>query len=83
MTTFISTMRVYSAADGYANRIPYEAILTVAHLSDSHVYLCAAVGSINKRTWDAAMAQLSAQGVKTIQYERHGRMKTFSLQKEI
>ena len=76
MTPFISHLRVYAVADGYAKRIPYEGILTVVHLSDSWVYVAGAVGKINRASWNAAIAVLLAQGVTTMQYERHGYMKT-------
>jgi hypothetical protein len=76
MSPFIEHLRVYSVPDGYAKRLPYDVIVTVVHLSDTWVYIGAAVGVINMQTWDAAMDLLRAKGVETIQYERHGRMKT-------
>lgn len=75
----VSLLRSYAEPNGYERRIPYKAILTITHLTDTAVYLSAAVGEIDMPTWDAAMAMLKEQGVKTVQYERHGRMKTRNL----
>lgn len=82
MSPFISQIRAYSVPDGYANRTPYEAIVTVVHHSDTTVYLCAAVGNINMHTWSVLMGILRSQGVTTVMYERHGKMKTRNLTAE-
>jgi len=75
----VSLLRSYDEPNGYERRIPYKAILTISHLTDTTVYLSAAVGEIDMATWNAAMAMLKEQGVNTVLYERHGRMKTRNL----
>ncbi|WP_314435932.1 hypothetical protein [Massilia timonae] len=75
----VLTIRVYDAPGGYEARRQYLGIMTVTHLSDTVVYLSGAVGKIDRATHRAALAMLRDRGVTTVQYERRGRMKTFSL----
>ncbi|HEX5126511.1 MAG TPA: hypothetical protein VFW00_07200 [Rhodocyclaceae bacterium] len=79
MTTEVSVLRAYDQPNGYEQRLPYLAILTITHLSDTAVYLHKAVGKIDRETWNRAMEMLAAKGVRTVQYERHGRMKTINI----
>jgi hypothetical protein len=79
MTTKVSVLRAYDEPGGYEARTPYKAILTIDHLTDRIAYLSAAVGVIDMETWDRAMEMLKAQGVTTVMYERHGKMKTRTL----
>lgn len=69
MSRSVSEIRAYDRADGYALRLPYRAIVTVKHLG-------AAVGTLNPDDFPALLAMLKEQGVKTVMFERHGRMKT-------
>lgn len=79
MTPFISHIRAYIEPDGYARRLPYIAITTVARLSERVAYLCAAVGDVNRETWVETLRLLKATGFETVMLERHGKMKTIAL----
>ncbi len=76
MSRSVSEVRAYDRADGYALRLPYRAIVTVKHLGDDLAYLGAAVGTLNPDDFPALLAMLKEQGVKTVMFDRHGRMKT-------
>lgn len=79
MSRSVSEVRAYDQPDGYALRLPYRAIVTVKHLGDDVVYLGAAVGTLNLGDFPALLAMLKAQGVTTVMFERHGRMKKRSI----
>ena len=79
MTTEVSSIRSYDQPGGYENRRPYQAIVTVTHLTDKIVYLHGAVGTVCRETWAKTLDLLSAAGVTTVMLERHGRMKTIEL----
>lgn len=74
-----SAIRAYDQPGGYENRLPYLAIVTVTHLTDKVVYLQGAVGKVDRETWEGTLDLLRARGVTTVMLERHGRMKTISL----
>ena len=80
MTPATSNIRAYDQPGGYDKRLPYLAILTVMHMSDTAVYLLGAVGKVDRETWDKAFDLLRAQGITSVTFERRGRMKTVSLQ---
>lgn len=79
MTPATSNIRAYHQADGYENRLPYHAIITVTHLSATHVYLHGAIGAVDRETRDKAFDLLRERGVTKVQMERHGQMKTIDL----
>lgn len=79
MTPAVSSIRAYDQPNGYENRVPYLAILTVMHLTDTAVYLQGAVGKVDRETWDKAFDLLRAQGVTSVMFERRGQMRTISL----
>lgn len=79
MTAEVSSIRAYDQPHGYENRIPYLAIVTVTHLTDTTVYLHGAVGTVDRETWEKTLDLLRERGIKDVMMERRGRMKTFSL----
>jgi hypothetical protein len=79
MTTEVSSLRAYDEPDGYENRLPYLAIVTVTHLPDSTVYLHGAVGKADRETWEKTLDLLRERGIKRVVLERHGKMKTIDL----
>ena len=79
ITTEVSSVRVYDRPDGYANRLPYSAIVTVSHLNDTTVYLHGAVGVMDRQVWASLLDLLREQGVTTVMLERHGRMQSRTL----
>lgn len=79
MTTEVSSVRAYDQPGGYEKRRPYRAIIKVTHLTETMVYLHAAVGKSDKETWDALQNLLRERGVTTVMLERHGKMKTIDL----
>jgi hypothetical protein len=74
------SIRLYDQPDGYAKRLPYLAIVRVKCLTDTTVYLCGAVGKINRRALIQAFDMLRERGVTTVMLERRGKMKTIQLQ---
>lgn len=83
MTPATSDMRAYlDTPNGYADRVPYRAKLTVMHLSDTLVYLQGAVGVIDRETWRAAFDLLRARGVTQVMIERRKGMRTIELNKQ-
>lgn len=79
ITPATSNIRAYNAPDGYEKRRPYLAIVTVCHLTDTIVYLCGAIGTVDRETWEKTLDLLRGQGVTTVMLERHGRMRTIEL----
>lgn len=80
MTPATSNIRAYDQPDGYENRVPYLAILTVMHLTDKVVYLQGASGKVDRETWTKAFELLRDRGVTTVMLERRGRVRTIELQ---
>jgi hypothetical protein len=79
MTPEVSTIRVYSAPNGYEERRPYDGIITVSHLTDTIAYVHGAIGKVDRGTYTMALKLLQERGVKKIMYERRGEMKTLNL----
>lgn len=79
ITPASSNIRAYDQPDGYEKRLPYLAILTVMHLTDTVVYLQGAVGTVDRETRTKAFELLRERGVTTVMMERHGKMKTVEL----
>jgi hypothetical protein len=79
MTPATSNIRAYNEPGGYDSRLPYLAIVTVSHLTDTIVYLHGAVGTVDRETWAKTLDLLRESGVTTVMLERHGRMKTIAL----
>lgn len=79
MTPATSNIRAYDQPNGYEDRVPYLAILTVMHLTDKVVYLQGTVGKVDRETWDKAFELLRERGVTTVMLERRGRMRTIVL----
>lgn len=80
MTPQTSVIRAYDQPGGYERRLPYRAVVTVTHMNDTTVYLQAAVGKVDRETWEKVLDLLRSQGVTTLIMERHGEMKTITLQ---
>ena len=79
MTPQTSAIRAYDQPGGYENRRPYQAIVTVTHLTDKIVYLHGAVGVVCRETWATTLELLRDSGITTVMLERHGRMRTIDL----
>jgi len=79
ITPEVSSIRAYDRPNGYENRLPYLAIVSVKHLTDRIVYLHGAVGSVDRETWVKTLDLLRSKGVTTVMLERRGRMRTISL----
>lgn len=79
MTTHVAFIRAYDEPGGYEARQPYRGIIGVTFLTDKAVYLHAAVGKVDRATHAQALDMLRARGVTTVQFERHGVMKTIDL----
>lgn len=58
MTPEVSSVCAYDQPDGYENRLPYLAIVTVSHLTDTIVYLHDAVGKVDRETWQKTLGML-------------------------
>ena len=79
ITTEVSSVRAYDGPDGYAKRLPYTAIITISHLTDTTAYLHGAKGDASRAVWVALLDLLRARGIRTVMLERHGKMKTIEL----
>lgn len=80
ITALTSDIRAYlDKPNGYADREPYRAKLTVLHLSDTLVYLQGAMGTVDRDTWRAFFDLMRARGVTKVQLERRGQMKFIDL----
>lgn len=79
MSRSVSVVRAYREPDGYARRLEYHAIVTVKHMNSTTVYLEECVGELDPDDFPDLLAMLKEQGVKTVFYERHSRMKTRNL----
>lgn len=79
ITPLVSNIRAYAQPKGYENRLPYLAIITVLHLTDTTVYIMGAIGTVNRETRAAAFDLLRERGVTTVMVERHGQLKTIEL----
>jgi hypothetical protein len=80
MTPQTSVIRAYDQEGGYEGRLPYRAAVTVTHMNDKTVYLQAAVGEVDRETWEKVLDLLRSQGNTTLIMERHKEMKTIDLQ---
>jgi hypothetical protein len=79
MTPQTSVIRAYDQPGGYESRLPYQAIVTVTHLTDKLAYLHGAVGKVDRETWEKTLGLLREKGVETLTLERHGVIKTLDL----
>lgn len=80
ITPATSDVRAYlDKPNGYADREPYRAKLTVMHLSDTLVYVQGAMGVVDRETWRAFFDLMRARGVTKVQLERRGEMKFIDL----
>lgn len=80
ITPVTSDIRAYlDKPNGYADREPYCAKLTVLHLSDTLVYLQGAMGVVDRETWRAFFDLMRARGVTRVQIERRGQMRFIDL----
>lgn len=73
------SIRVYDQPDGYEKRLPYVGIVRVKCLTDKVVYMCGAVGKIDRSTRALGLAMLREYGYTTVMLERHGRLRTIEL----
>lgn len=76
LTPLVSQIRVYSQPNGYENRVPYECVVTVTHMTDKIAYLSAAFGKMDRKTHEGISALLKEQGVEQVLFERHGKIIT-------
>lgn len=77
----ISVARFYTAGS-YDEKSPFDAVCTIHHLSDSEVYICGLHGVINREAWRELMDTLRNLGVSVVRFERHGKEKTVTLQRD-
>ena len=71
-----SVIRVYDEPNGYTERKPYIASATIDYLTNDTAYLSNLMGSVSRSLMRSVKRHLKKQGVKTLMYERHGKMKT-------
>jgi hypothetical protein len=76
---FTTVMRLYDDPDGYAKRLPYNALLMAQWRSDTEVYLCCTHGEIDWQVWKLAMSILKSEGVTKVSFERRGKLKTYEI----
>jgi len=71
----VTQIRVYSEPDGYENKIPYDAIMTVQYVSDSTAYVEGLQGKINIRVIKELVKILKDNGVRGFWYTRDTELK--------
>lgn len=77
LTPVMSQIRAYvDNPDGYANRDPYQAIITVQHIGDKAAYLSGAMGKIDRNMFDAAVKLLGDIGITEVTIERRGKIRS-------
>jgi len=79
MTPATSNIRAYVQPSGYKKRLPYQAIVTVTHLTENFVYLHCGVGKVDRETWKKTLDLLRTRGINKVQIERHGKMRVIDL----
>jgi hypothetical protein len=79
MSPLVSVIRLYDQAGGYEERAPYIACVMVQWRTRSDVYLCAAIGKIDRTVWRMLLDLLKAEGVTTASMERRGVIKQIDL----
>tara|TARA_Y100001936_G_scaffold105315_1_gene103503 strand:+ start:1145 stop:1420 length:276 start_codon:yes stop_codon:yes gene_type:complete len=80
LSRIVSQIRVYEDSDGYEDRKPYTGIFTIQHISDTTVYISGAHGeNLTREAYEECVKLLQEIGVKTILYERRGKVKTMKV----
>jgi hypothetical protein len=80
ITPVVSQIRIYHVPNGYEERIPYEGIITVTHITDKMAYLSGAHGIIDRSIYRKIIELLKEQGIDEVFYERRG---TFITKKNV
>jgi len=76
ITSVISHIRIFNEGESYEERDPYIGILTLQYLTDEVVYICGAHGvEMNREIYNLCVKALKKQGVTSMVYERHGKIK--------
>ena len=70
-----SVIRVYDEPNGYAERKPYIASATIDYLTPDNAYLSNLMGKVDGALIRKVKQHLKKQGVSTLMYERHGKIK--------
>jgi hypothetical protein len=71
----VTQIRVYTTVDGYAEKVPYEAIFTVQYISDNLAYIEGLQGTVKIRLVKELINKLKSKGVSTLMYTRGKGMK--------
>lgn len=76
-----SIIRAYDVPNGYAQRLPYQGVMTVKHMSDSTVFLSGALSVMPSQNQmvQQALALLRSAGVTTVYMERRGKVRPIEL----
>ena len=74
LTPLAAHIRVYAEGKSYANRDPYEGILTIMYLTNDTVYLTGAHGSVTGALRVKAMKLLASKGIKHVSYHRNNKL---------
>lgn len=79
--TVVSQVRIYKTPDGYQNKAPYDAILTLHYIGDDEVFIEGLQGSIDFSFVRELISNLQDRGIKLLRYFRNGDVKVVKLSK--
>jgi hypothetical protein len=68
-----SSIRVFADDCCYENKDRFTAVMTVHHIGDDAVFVCALHGTITRKTYIEIHRALKDIGINRIEFERHGR----------
>tara|TARA_Y100000590_G_C15343320_1_gene872290 strand:- start:148 stop:402 length:255 start_codon:yes stop_codon:yes gene_type:complete len=71
----ITQVRVYNTPEGYNNKKPYEAILTLQYIGDDEVFIEGLRGSVGIFIRNEIIELMKGKGVKLIRYLRNGKIR--------
>ena len=72
----ITQIRVYKTSEGYNNKKPYEAILTLQYIGDDELFIEGLRGRVGMFIRDELKTLLKSKGVKTLKYFRNGKIRS-------
>jgi len=74
-----SVIRAYREPNGYQKRAPYFASCHVDYLTEKAVFISSLMGEVNRQMMRKLKEHLKRNGVETLAYERHGKLRVEKL----
>lgn len=70
----VSTLRVFADDCCYENKDSFTTVMTLHHISDDAVFICALKGIMTRKIYTDIFQELKKRGIHKIEFERHGRL---------